>query len=80
MRNRDERNKGRQKKDFDSHHGVSQLPPLQPGDHVWIPGRESEAEVQGEVAPQSYQVVAGDGPFCRNRRDLIHLPRAEAVL
>ena len=78
VRNRDKRNKGRQKRDFDSHHGVRQLPPLQPGDHVWIPERESEAEVQGEVAPQSYQVVAGDGTFRRNRRDLIRLPSTEA--
>ena len=78
VKNRDERNKGRKKRDFDSHHGVRQLPPLQPGDHVWIPERESEAEVQGEVAPQSYQVVAGDGTFRTNRHDLIHLPSAEA--
>ena len=74
VRTKDKKMKQRQKKDFNSHHGARELPPLQPGDHVWIPGRESEAEVEEEVAPQLYQVVTGEGTFRRNRRDLILLP------
>jgi hypothetical protein len=79
VKTKDQQIKHRQKKDFDSHHGARELPPLQPGDHVWIPGRGSEAEVEGEVAPQSYQVVTGDGTFRRNRRDLIRLPHPDTA-
>jgi len=73
----DEKIKARQKRNFDSHHGARTLPPLQPGDQVWLPGRESEAEVGREVAPQSYEVGNEDGVFRRNRQDLIRLPSSE---
>ena len=58
VRREDRRNKARQKEDFDSHHGARPLPPLQPGDKVWVPGRESESEVKREVAPppRSYEI------------------------
>ena len=79
VKTEDQQIKRRQKKDFDSHHGARELPPLQPGDHVWVQGRESEAEVEGEVAPRSYQVVTGDGTFRRNRRDLIRLPNPDTA-
>ena len=74
VRKRDKKNKKRQKRDFDSHHGARELPPLQPGDRVWIPANEEEGEVQGEVAPHSYQVEQEEGSIRRNRRDLILLP------
>ena len=79
VKTKDQQIKRRQKKDFDSHHGARELPPLQPGDHVWVQGRESEAEVEGEVAPRSYQVVTGDGTFRRNRRNLIRLPNPDTA-
>lgn len=77
VRSRDKRIKNRQKSDFDSHHGARQLQPLQPGDQVWIPGRESEAWVQEEAGPESYTVESEDGTFRRNRRDLIRLPHSD---
>ena len=73
----DQRNKARQKRDFDTHHGARQLPSLQPGDQVWLPERECEGEVQEEVAQQSYTVQSEDGSFRRNRQDLIRLPESE---
>ena len=79
VKTKDQQIKRRQKKDFDSHHGARELPPLQPGDHVWVQGRESEAEVEGEVAPRSYQVVTEDGTFRRNRRNLIRLPNPDTA-
>ena len=79
LRARDQKIKARQKKDFDSHHGARELSPLLPGDHVWLPERESEGEVHEEVAPQSYTVQSEGGQICRNRRDLIRLPNPETV-
>ena len=77
VRREDRRNKARQKEDFDSHHGARPLPPLQPGDKVWVPGRESETEVKREVAPLSYKIETEEGTFRRNRQHLIHLPTQE---
>ena len=77
VRREDRRNKARQKEDFDSHHGARPLPPLQPGDKVWVPGCESEAEVKREVAPRSYEIETEEGTFRRNRQHLIHLPSQE---
>ena len=77
VRAKDKKSKARQKQDFDSHHGARELPLLQPGDQVWVSGRETEAEVQGEVAPQSYVVETEDGTFRRNRQQLVRLPNSE---
>ena len=77
VRAKDKKSKVRQKQDFDSHHGARELPLLQPGDQVWVSGRETEAEVQGEVAPQSYVVETEDGTFRRNRQQLVRLPNSE---
>ena len=40
VRARDKQSKARQKRNHDKHHGARELPPLQPGDRVWIPQRE----------------------------------------
>ena len=70
----DNKTKGRQKKNHDSHHGARALPPLNPGDSIWIPDRQVEARVDQEVGPQSYEVTSSDGSYRRNRRDLVSLP------
>ena len=48
MQTKDQKNKQRQKRKFDSHHGAREL--SQSGDRGWVPERKSEAEVQEEVA------------------------------
>ena len=53
----------RQKQNFDHHHGVRSLPPLEPGDSVWLPDKQVEGEVQEEVTPHSYQVESTDGSY-----------------
>ena len=73
IRDRDHKQKERQKKDFDSRHRAREWLPLLPGDQVWLPGREIEAEVLEEVSPQSYTVSSGEGTYRRNRRDLVRL-------
>ena len=57
VRTKDGDIKARQKQNFDYHHGVRSLPPLEPGDSVWLPDKQVEGEVQGEVTPHSYQVI-----------------------
>ena len=56
----------KQNENFDSHHGVRELPPLAPGDTVWVPDRESEGTTREEVAPHSYEMTTSDGTYHRN--------------
>ena len=63
----------RQKSDFDRHHGARDLPPLSPGDTVWLPEREVEGTVEQEVGPRSYEITTPEGTYRRNRRTLIQL-------
>ena len=75
MQQDDNQAKTKQKKNFNSHHGVYELPELYPGDTVWIKDRQAEGKVMQEIAPRSYVVHTPDGEFRRNRRHLIQLPR-----
>ena len=45
---------------------------------MWVPDRNSEAIVQDETSPQSYEVETNEGYYRRNRRDLIQLPEQPA--
>ena len=75
VKTRDEREKLRQKHNFDKHHGTRPLPAVQPGTKVWIPARQMEGTVHEEVAPRSLTVTTEEGSeLRRNRRDLIQLP------
>ena len=73
--------KDRQCTNFNHHHGVRELTPLQPGDGVWITDRETTGQVQEEVGPRSVTVQTPDGVFRRNRRHLVQLsePVQESV-
>ena len=74
VRNRDKQQKQRQERTFNRRHGARELPELVPGDAVWVPDRNSEATVQDETTPRSYEVETAEGTYRRNRRDLIQLP------
>ena len=75
VKTRDEREKLRQKHNFDKHHGTRPLPAVQPGTKVWIPAKQMEGTVHEEVAPRSLTVTTEEGSeLRRNRRDLIQLP------
>ena len=78
VRERDRHQKQRQEKTFNCHHGARDLPELSPGDTVWVPDRRSEAIVQDEANPRSYEVETTDGTYRRNRRDLVQLPEQPA--
>jgi len=61
LKRRDQQIKDKQKKNFDRRHGARDSPPLIPGSNVWIPGRDTGAQVQEEVAPRSYMVSTPEG-------------------
>ena len=71
---RDERIKTRQQRNFDHHHGVRELTPLIPGQTVWMPDREQEAQVTQEVGTRSYEVQTSEGTYRRNRKALVQIP------
>ena len=74
VRLQDNKIKEKQKKDFDRHHNVRDLPDLSPGDSVWVPSRDTEGVISDEVAPRSYVVTTPTGVTRRNRRSLIRTP------
>ena len=63
----------KQKHHYDARHGVKELHPLQPGDHVWIQGENKPAtvRVQQPDQPRSYSVEASGGILQRNRSALL---------
>ena len=70
IRAKDQQLKTRQKRNFDSHHGVRELSPLSPGDTVWMPDRNSEAQVSSEADHRSYEVASEDGTLSQKQKGL----------
>ena len=62
---KDEALKTTQKRDHDKRHRSRDLPHLSTGDTVWIPAHETEAVVEEEVAPRSYEVTTPSGVTVR---------------
>ena len=80
VREREEKQRERTRKNYDQHHGVRELEPLSSGQSVWIPDRSEEAEVLQETGTRSYEVQTPDGGVCRrNRQALVNLPSSEAT-
>ena len=75
LREREENNRRRQKRNFDHRHRATELKPLRSGENVWIPDSNSEGTVIQMTNPRSYVVSTPDGGrLRRNRRDLLPLP------
>ena len=75
FRDKDENNKKKQKRNFDSHHSVQELPILNVGSQVWIPDLQTKGTVQKDVLTRSYTENTERGAGVRrNRRRLNHLP------
>ena len=79
LKEKDEQVKEHQKRNYDQHHRTRDLPPLESGETVWIPDRESEGTVREEVSPRSHIVETADGSYRRNRRQLVRLPSSDIV-
>ena len=74
VREREEDLKSRQKKGFDNRHKTKELSALSYGEVVWLPSQETEAIVEEQIAPRSYELVTPSGTTTRrNRRDIVHL-------
>ena len=65
VRERDKSQKLRQEKNYNVHHRATPLPQLCRGSRVWVPDRNSEAEVIEQTNSRSYQVATADGSYRR---------------
>ena len=80
LESKDRKAKQRQKTNYDKHHGVINLPELQPGDLVLVKTDDekhwkTQARVLQKVAPRSYVVrTDSKGDLRRNRRHLKKIP------
>ena len=75
FRDKDQNIKQRQKRNFDSHHGVQELPTLNAGSQASIPHLQTKGTIQKDVSTRSYTVNTERGTDVRkNRRHLNHLP------
>ncbi|GFR66955.1 integrase core domain [Elysia marginata] len=82
LESKDRKAKQRQKENYDKHHGVINLPELQPGDPVLVKTDDekhwkTEARVLQKVAPR-YYIVRTDskGDLRRNWRHLKKIPES----
>ena len=74
VRERDYKQEQRQEKSFNTDRGARELPELSPGKTVWVPDRNSEAVVQEETNPRSYEVETSEGV---HRRNIVQLPEQQ---
>lgn len=75
LQGKEKQQRQKQKEYFDQHHGVKQLPQLEPGDTVWVSDRQERGAVEEQVGPRSYDVETPSGSYRRNRKNLISLPQ-----
>ena len=67
--------KEQQRHHYNTRHGTKDLPPLQPGDSVWVRDMKRPGEVIGKHRqPRSYDIATQHGSIRRNRSALIPLP------
>ena len=69
--------KDRQRRNFNDHHRLKDLQPLERGEKVWIRDNEKQAVVTDALPNKSYLVETPQGAYRRNRRDLIAVPNNE---
>ena len=74
LRAMEERDKQKQKSDFDRRHASRSLHQLMPGDQVWIDDQNLRGSIVKEYSPRSYLVETERGTLRRNRRQLKFLP------
>ena len=79
LREREEQYRTRVQSNYDQHHGVRELTPLNSGQTVWIPDRGEEAQVMQETGTRSYEVQTSDGTYRRNRQALVDIPNSDSI-
>ena len=70
LRAMEQKDKQKQKTDFDRRHASRSLQQLMPGDQVWIDDQNLRGSVVKEYSPRSYLVDTERGILRRNRRQL----------
>ena len=55
---------------------MRELTPLIPGQAVWMPDREQEAQVTQEVETRSYEVQTSEGTYRHNCKALVQIPES----
>ena len=80
VRRREEQMRQQAEQNYNRRHGVRDLEPLSPGQTVWIPDRQEEAEVLQEAGTRSYKVQTSDGGVYRcNRRALVDIRNSDSL-
>ena len=74
LRAMEQRDKLKQKTDFDRYHASRSLQQLMPGDQVWIDDQNLRGSIVKEYSSKSYLVDTERGILRRNRRQLKFLP------
>ena len=74
---RDMKEKQRQAKNYDTHHGARALSLLAPRDTVYVCDRDSTGTVVQETTPGSYEVRMPEGTFRQNRHHVVRTPSEE---
>lgn len=71
FRKTEKRAKENQQRRHNLHYGARPLPPLQPGQNVWLPGEEKQGTViQQATTPRSYIIHTDERQVRRNRKHL----------
>ena len=79
VRRREEQMRQQAEQNYNRRHGARDLEPLSPGQTVWIPDRQEEAEGLQEAGTRSYEVQTSDGGvYRRNRRALVEIPNSDS--
>ena len=71
MKAQDKNAKDHQKHNYDKRHRAKRKS-LKPGNRVWMPDRETEAHVQRQVAPRSFELITNDGVTVRRNQSSVH--------
>ena len=61
LKAKEEEQRRKQKKVFDSRHSAQELDPLLPGEQVWVQDHNTSGNVVEPVAPRSYRVAIPTG-------------------
>ena len=69
---KEERLRGKQERNFNESHRARDLPPLEPGDSVWVRDKDREGQVLCRTPnPRSYLIETSQGTLRRNRASLV---------
>lgn len=72
-REKEEKQRSSQTRNYNARHRAKTLPKLQPGDDVWIRDQDRMATVMNKETERSFAVKTDKGTIRRNRAALVHV-------